>query len=337
MAMKTNTTYFHLFATLLVIVLIGTSNFEVCNGALHGAALKLKFYEKTCPQAQMIVKAVVEDNAGFDPFLGALLLRMHYHDCFVRGCDGSILLNPRSNTDEQVELQAEPNLSLLGFDVIDEIKTQVEEACPQTVSCADILALAARDAISAPFGRQMWKVPLGRRDGRVSLASEAIANLPSASSNFSTLLNMFVRKSLNLIDLVALSGAHTVGVAHCEKISRRFFNFTGKGDTDPSIDPIYAESVKAHCSVNSKNIVEMDPRSSFSFDNHYYKNLIERRGLFESDASLVTNTLSAKLVNRFQDAGAFFAQFAKSMKKMGAMDVLTGEQGEIRKKCNQRN
>ncbi|XP_026444922.1 peroxidase 39-like [Papaver somniferum] len=333
--MKTNTSFL-LFATVLVVVLIGTLTFEVCDGAPHGKALKLKFYDKTCPKAQQIIKTVVEDNAGFDPFLGALLLRMHYHDCFVRGCDGSILLDPTSKT-QQVELQAEPNLSLLGFDVIDDIKTQVEAACPQTVSCADIVALVARDAISAPFGRQMWKVPLGRRDGRVSRASEAIANLPSASSNFSALLQLFVHKGLNIIDLVALSGAHTVGIAHCDVISRRLFNFTGKGDTDPSIDPTYAKSVKAHCSANSKNIVEMDPRSSFSFDTHYYKNLIQKRGLFESDASLVGNPFSAKLVNQFQNADAFFAQFAKSMKKMGAMDVLAGNQGEIRKTCHLRN
>ncbi|KAI3948131.1 hypothetical protein MKX01_014730 [Papaver californicum] len=329
--MKINTNFI-LFATLLVVVLVGTLTIEVCNGALDGTALKLKFYNETCPKAEKIIKAVVDENAKANPFLGALLLRIHYHDCFVRGCDGSILLDPTSEN-EQVELQAEPNLSLLGLDVIEDIKTELEKACPQTVSCADIVALAARDAISAPFGRQMWKVPLGRRDGRVSLASEVIPNLPSPSSNFSTLLHLFGHKGLNLLDLVALSGAHTVGIAHCNVISTRLFNFTGKGDTDPSIDPTYANFLKARCSTSSRNIVEMDPRSSTSFDNNYYKNLIQRKGLFESDASLISNTFAAKLVDQFQNADAFFVEFGRSMKKMGAMDVLTGEQGEIRKMC----
>ena len=67
-----------------------------------------------------------------------------------RGCDASVLLD--NYEDIVSEKQAVPNLnSLRGFDVIDEIKYILEEACPLTVSCADILAMAARDAVAAVY------------------------------------------------------------------------------------------------------------------------------------------------------------------------------------------
>ena len=63
-----------------------------------------------------------------------------------QGCDASILLDSTANN--QAEKAAIPNLSLGGFDVIDEVKTELEKTCPGVVSCADIIALAARDSVS---------------------------------------------------------------------------------------------------------------------------------------------------------------------------------------------
>jgi peroxidase len=44
------------------------------------------------------------------------------------------------------------NLSLGGFNVIDEAKRLVEAMCPATVSCSDIIVLAARDAVAFVSG-----------------------------------------------------------------------------------------------------------------------------------------------------------------------------------------
>lgn len=64
----------------------------------------------------------------------------------MQGCDGSVLLNSTRNN--QAEKTAFPNLSLRGFQVVDAAKSALEKTCPGVVSCADILALVARDAVS---------------------------------------------------------------------------------------------------------------------------------------------------------------------------------------------
>lgn len=56
--------------------------------------------------------------------------------------------------------------------------------------------------LNGPF----WKVPLGRRDGRVSNMLEALNDLPPPFGNISTLTTMFASKGLNKKDLVVLSG-----------------------------------------------------------------------------------------------------------------------------------
>lgn len=65
-----------------------------------------------------------------------------------QGCDASVLLDTVGTT--KSEKDTIPNLTLSGFDVIDDVKAKVEQVCPGVVSCADILALAARDSVSFP-------------------------------------------------------------------------------------------------------------------------------------------------------------------------------------------
>ncbi|KAK1591052.1 hypothetical protein Q3G72_001494 [Acer saccharum] len=324
------------FVFLVSLLVLGV--FRVCSAYGDGdgnvAGLRLNFYAKSCPTAEIIVKGIILSRVPTNPTLPAKLLRMHFHDCFVRGCDASVLLNAVNNV--PAEKDSIPNASLSGFDVIDDIKTVIENKCPGVVSCADILALAARDAVSFPYISNKWEVLTGRRDGRVSLASEVNANLPSPFSNFSTLWQLFSSKGLNLTDLVSLSGGHTIGVAHCATFSNRLYNFTGKGDADPSLNPIYAQFLRSQCPnpANSATTVELDPRSSKSFDKNYFNILLQNKGLLQSDAALLKDGNSLQLVERFSNSSDFFNAFAKSMVKMGAIEVLTGYAGEIRKRCS---
>ncbi|KAJ1435717.1 Secretory peroxidase [Sesbania bispinosa] len=303
-------------------------------GVCEGGSLVKKFYQDSCPQAEDIVRNKIQQHVSANPSLPAKLLRMHFHDCFVRGCDGSVLLNSTANN--TAERDAIPNLSLAGFDVIDDIKNAIETKCPKTVSCADILALAARDSVSVQFNKPMWEVLTGRRDGTVSKSSEALANIPAPFFNFTKLKQSFASKGLNVHDLVVLSGAHTIGVGHCNFFSNRLYNFTGKGDQDPSLNSTYAAFLKTKCQSLSDNTttVEMDPGSSTNFDSHYYPNLIQKKGMFESDAALLTTEQSTDIAQELVDQNKFFTEFAQSMKRMGAIQVLTGTAGEIRIKCS---
>ncbi|XP_075653935.1 peroxidase 24-like [Castanea sativa] len=318
-------------SSFLISIVVFGSLLGVC----HGGELRKHFYKDSCPLAEDIVKEIIWKRVASNSTLPAKFLRMHFHDCFVRGCDASVLLDSTANN--QAEKEATPNLSLGGFDVIDEVKTELEKTCPGVVSCADIVALATRDSVSYQFQRPIWEVLTGRRDGSISRISDAFRNIPSPFFNFSSLKQSFANKSLTVHDLVVLSGGHTIGVGHCNFFSQRLYNFTaGKNDADPSLNSTYAAFLKTQCKSLSNNItiVPMDPGSPLSFDNSYFKNLKLNQGLFQSDAALLTNKEATNTVNELLDSQDFFTEFGQSMKRMGAIDVLTGSLGEIRQKCN---
>ncbi|XP_009631264.1 peroxidase 27-like [Nicotiana tomentosiformis] len=319
------------FLSFLILQIFCILEVANCQGVEVG------FYKKTCPNVEAIVKQTTAHYISRAPTLAAPLLRMHFHDCFVRGCDGSVLLN--STKGNQAEKDAIPNQSLRGFQVIDAAKSALEKECPGIVSCSDILALAARDAVELING-PTWAVPLGRRDGRVSILSDALKNLPTPFDNFTTLKTTFGSLGLNVKDLVVLSGGHTIGMSHCFSFSSRLYNFTGKGDMDPNMDQNYIGRLKIKCKPGDvTTIVEMDPGSFKSFDTDYYTMVSKRRGLFTSDAALLTDSQTkAYVLSQVNPYGStFFKDFGESMIKMGKIGVLTGKAGEIRKHCAFRN
>ncbi|CAM6114843.1 unnamed protein product [Calypogeia fissa] len=328
-----------------VMLLVGvwvTSQALLFSTPAAAAQLDPNFYNKTCPNLATIVGKYVRSAIQNETRMAASLLRLHFHDCFVQGCDASILLD--GDATHPSEKSAIPNLnSVRGFSVIDSIKAAVESACPSTVSCADIVALAAYFAVTLSGG-PAWFVPLGRRDALEPNFNLTI-NLPGPSFNISTLKQKFGVQNLTSTDLVALSGGHTIGLARCATITSRLYTYLGTpGASDPSINSTLLKTLEKSC-PNTNNSAALNVTNSLDiqtptvFDNLYFKNLLQGNGVFQSDQELMTSATDTSTLVKLYAANQtkFFQDFATSITRMGNLLPLTGTQGEIRKNCHVRN
>uniref|UniRef100_A0A6N2N654 Peroxidase n=1 Tax=Salix viminalis TaxID=40686 RepID=A0A6N2N654_SALVM len=242
-------TTFLLVTIFLLAMILPSSN----------AQLNSTFYATTCPNVSSIVSNIVQQAFLSDPRIGASLIRLHFHDCFVNGCDASLLLDNSSSI--LSEKLAAPNVnSTRGFDVVDNIKTAVESSCPGVVSCADILALAAESSVSQSGGPS-WSALLGRRDSLTANQAGANSSLPSPFEGLTNITAKFTAVGLNTNDVVALSGAHTFGRAQCRLFSNRLYNFSGTGSPDPTINSTYLTTLQQICPQNGNGSVlaNLDP------------------------------------------------------------------------------
>ncbi|EES04822.1 hypothetical protein SORBI_3004G105100 [Sorghum bicolor] len=322
-------------ASLLLTRVAAATVAVACVVALGAMAQQLSptFYDASCPNLQSIVRSGMAAAVQQEPRMGASILRLFFHDCFVQGCDASVLLDDSATLTG--EKNAAPNAnSLRGFEVIDAIKSQVEAACPGTVSCADILALAARDGVNLLSG-PTWAVQLGRRDTRTASQSAANSNLPSPSSSAAALVSAFASKGLDSRDLVALSGAHTIGAARCASFRSRIYN-------DSNINAGFAAKRKQICGPQSGgtdgNLAPLDAMSSVKFDNGYFRDLVSQFGLLHSDQELFGAGVVDSVTARYaRNGAAFSSDFVTAIVKMGNISPLTGSSGEIRANCRKPN
>ncbi|XP_022740883.1 peroxidase 47 isoform X2 [Durio zibethinus] len=287
----------------------------------------MDYYIMSCPFAESIIKNTVNRALRNDPTLAAALVRMHFHDCFVEGCDGSVLID--STKDNIAEKDSPGNLSLRGYEVIDDAKDQLEEQCPGIVSCADIVAMAARDAIFWAGG-PVYDIPKGRKDGRRSKIEDTI-NLPFPSFNTSELIKAFGQRGFSAQEMVALSGAHTLGVARCSSFKARLSN------TDPTLDSDFAKTLSKTCSTgdNAEQPFDTTPNT---FDNFYFNALIRKNGVLFSDQVLYTTPRTRAIVNGYaMNQAMFFFDFLQAMVKMGVLDIKEGSKGEVRENCRKIN
>ncbi|CAN1134225.1 Cationic peroxidase 1 [Linum perenne] len=273
--------------------------------------LSLNCYDSTCPLAVSKIREIVNEAIRNETRMGASLLRLHFHDCFVNGCDGSVLLDDVAPSFIG-EKTAPPNdNSLRGYEVIDKIKAAVESLCPGVVSCADILTVAARDAVVAEgqAGKFYWEEKTQRR-------------LASPTHSRTSLLR-----------------AHTVGKAKCATYRQRAHG-------DSNIDSGYAAFLKSVCPPSSggdDNLAPLDNSTTKDvFDVGYYRSLANRKGLLHSDQALLPNGGAANSqVNLYNTilvgSLSFFSDFANAMVKMGNLTGPAGNVGQIRTNCRRVN
>jgi peroxidase len=296
--------------------------------------LSWTYYSSSCPQLENIVREQLRGELQRDIGLAAGLLRLSFHDCFVQGCDGSVLLDGSASGPS--EQDAPPNLTLRpeAFEFIDAVRRRVDEECGTVVSCSDVVAIAARDSVFLSGGPD-YNVPLGRRDGLTfATVNVTLANLPPPTSNTTALLTSLATKNFTATDVVALSGGHTIGISHCNSFTNRLYP-----TQDPIMDQTFANNLKVICpTANSTNTTVQDIRSPNTFDNKYYVDLMNRQGLFTSDQDLYTDSRTRGIVTSFAiNQSLFFERFVDAMIKMSQLSVLTGNQGEIRANCSVRN
>ncbi|XP_017698768.2 peroxidase 4-like [Phoenix dactylifera] len=312
------------FAPLaLLLLLLGSTS----------ANLSPNFYASSCPKLFPTVKHVVQSAIAKEKRMGASLLRLLFHDCFVQGCDASLLLDDTSSF--RGEKTAAPNNnSVRGFDVIDKIKAAVEEVCPGVVSCADIVVITSRDSVVI-LGGPYWEVTLGRRDSKTASFSLANNNIPPPTSSLSNLISKFAAVGLSKKDMVALSGAHTIGKARCINFRSRIYN-----ETD--INGSFAKKRQKKCprtaGSGDNNLAPLDVQTQNYFDNDYYENLINEKGLLHSDQVLFNGGSTDSQVKTYTTSpGTFYRDFVTGMINMAAINPLTGSKGEIRKNCRKIN
>ncbi|KAK6914891.1 hem peroxidase [Dillenia turbinata] len=322
--------------------------------------LEYDYYRESCPQAEQIIRAVLQRQYEVRPNVAPALLRL--------GCDASVLLDP----DEGIESEKEspPNETLKGFEVIDLIKSALEEVCPGVVSCADIIVLAARDCVILAGG-PFYPLYTGRKDSTLAYKEVATNELPSPHDDLPKTLALFASRGFNERETVSLLGAHSIGMIHCKFFYNRLFNFSGTEAPDPSLDLDFLNIMRMKCNNTNKpsgslsstslsssfaasptsNFDALSPTSSPSpeepgmemdyegvkenFGTLYYRSLLQGRGILHVDQQLTVREETADWVRAYSsDASLFRRDFATVMMKLSNLRVLTAPMGQVRLKCS---
>ncbi|KAJ6917359.1 hypothetical protein NC652_019657 [Populus alba x Populus x berolinensis] len=314
---------------------------------------------RICPNAERIVQDYVNRHIHNAPSLAAAIIRMHFHDCFVRGCDasgGPFWRVPTGRRDGTISRSSE---ALNNIPPPTSNFTNLQRLfANQGLDLKDLVLLSEMDPGSfRTFDLSYYSLLLKRRG---LFQSDSALTTNSATLSFVNQLlqgprqNFFgeFANSMEKMGRVNVKTGTTGEIRkHCAfggpfwrvPTGRRDGTISRSSEALNNIPPPTSnftnlQRLFANQGLDLKDLVllsEMDPGSFRTFDLSYYSLLLKRRGLFQSDSALTTNSATLSFVNQLLQGPLqnFFGEFANSMEKMGRVNVKTGTTGEIRKHC----
>ncbi|KAL0012291.1 hypothetical protein SO802_007399 [Lithocarpus litseifolius] len=288
---------------VLAVVLIGIPF------GINEAKLAYDYYKYSCPNLETIVRREMLSIFLTDATAPAAFLQLMFHDCLV-----------------QVRKR-----ETIGY-----IKSILENECPGKVSCADIIALAAKKSVSFSGGPHI-QIPLGRKDSTTSSYQQADASLPPQGIKVHELIHTFASKGMNLEEAIAIIGAHTLGVGHCMNIASRLYDPQPHGHMHYGYEAFLRLKCPTRVPITNFTFVPNDITPTI-FDNQYYRDVLMGKGLFTIDSSISTDPRTAPIVRHFAiDQNYFFQVFSSAFVKLSSTNVLTKGKGEVRRQCNRIN
>ncbi|XP_073052633.1 peroxidase 21 [Primulina eburnea] len=314
--------------TSTVILLLLPLLFQFYSGE---SELQLNYYSESCPEAEQIVKEEVTKLYHKHGNTAVSWIRNLFHDCMVKSCDASLLLDTANGIES--EKTSSRNFGMRNFKYIKTIKDALETQCPLTVSCADIVALSARDGVVLLGGPHVG-MKTGRKDGKISYVEEIENFIPNHNDTMSLVLSRFRSIGVDTEGTVALLGAHSIGRVHCTNIVHRLYP-----TIDPTMDPNYAEYLKGRCpspdpDPRAVEYARNDRITPMTLDNMYYKNVLNHRGLLIIDQQLVSDPNTYPFVEKMaSDNGYFHEHFSRALLVLSENNPITGDEGDVRADC----
>nr|DAD27949.1 TPA_asm: hypothetical protein HUJ06_029417 [Nelumbo nucifera] len=288
--------------------------------------LQLNYYSKSCPKAEEIVKEEVMKLYEKHGNTAVSWVRNLFHDC-MESCDASLLLETANGIVS--EKTSQRSFGMRNFKYVNTIKQALETQCPMTVSCADIVALSAREGV-VMLGGPHIAMKTGRRDARESHVAVINDFIPNHNDSMSLVLSRFQSIGIDAEGTVAL----LVGRVHCVNLVDRLYP-----NVDPTLNPNYSEYLKGRCQSPQPDpeaviYARNDRETPMILDNMYYKNLLSHKGLLLVDQQLVSDPVTLPFVEKMaSDNGYFHDQFSRALLLLSENNPLAGDQGEIRKDC----